>query len=280
MKIAVITQVFNEDFFLPIWLNHYGRLFGYANLFVIDDGSDDGSLNDWRIRNIIKKKRAPLDESERAQFVSKVHSELLKKYDIVIYTDCDELIVLDPQAGGDLRDFLGQLRVNCISFIGFNVLHDYGKEPDIDLKKPLFSQRHFLKFEWGYCKPLASRVPILWSPGFHKCNLATSTSRFLFLFHLRSIDYRNSVRRQKSLNSVSFSANAIKKNHSMHFRWDAETYLKHLYNEPNEGIPLASSLELADVFIQEMKVRNSSPPVVRVPGRFENTIELSGGHRR
>jgi len=38
-----MTMVFNERIFLPIWLAHYGVQFGYENLFIIDDGSNDGS---------------------------------------------------------------------------------------------------------------------------------------------------------------------------------------------------------------------------------------------
>ena len=65
MKIAVVTMVFNEREFLPIWLRHYGPQVGYENLFVIDDGSTDGSTNNECIINLIKKPHGVFDEEDR-----------------------------------------------------------------------------------------------------------------------------------------------------------------------------------------------------------------------
>lgn len=278
MSIAVITQAYNEGFFLPIWLHHYGRLVGYENLFVIDDGSDDGSTDDPRIRNILRKEREPLNESEKASFISGYHAELLKRYDVAIFTDCDELIVVDPAAGVDFKTYIEAMiavRSSCIRPIGFNVLHDVGREPAIDLDKSLFSQRHYLRFQKGYCKPLISSVPIQWTPGFHDCNLKTEVNKNLILFHLRSIDYQHSARRIRSLNTVEFSAHAIRANHSYHFRWEEDRYLKSLYDEQNAGIPTASRLELAEVFLRQVRGRDGGNPVVRVPARFTDAVQLS-----
>jgi hypothetical protein len=50
-EVAAIAMVFNEPVFLPIWLAYYGVELGYENLFVIDDGSNDGFVCDGRIVN-------------------------------------------------------------------------------------------------------------------------------------------------------------------------------------------------------------------------------------
>lgn len=146
MKISVITTVFNERVFLPIWLNHYGPKLGYENLFVIDDGSDDGSTLDNRIINLIKKNRTPQDENDRAKLLSCFHAELLNYYDLVIYTDVDEIIVVDPILGLSLNKYLSVDNYEYKNVIGLNVLHRIEKEAQIDFDKPLFEQRKFVRF--------------------------------------------------------------------------------------------------------------------------------------
>ena len=87
MNVAAITMVFNEACFLPVWLKHYGSQLGYGNLFVIDDGSTDGSTANLAIANLITKKRCLFDEDARAQLISRFHEELLHLYDVVLYAD-------------------------------------------------------------------------------------------------------------------------------------------------------------------------------------------------
>ena len=42
---AAVTFVYNESFNLPLWRRHYGAQLGTENLFIVDDGSDDGSTD-------------------------------------------------------------------------------------------------------------------------------------------------------------------------------------------------------------------------------------------
>src|SRR5262245_11380328 len=97
MAIAAITMAYNEAAFLPIWVNHYGSALGESNLFVIDDGSTDGSASANGGYNYLRKGRAAFDEDDRALLVSEFHKQLLSAYDTVIFTDVDELIVVDPR---------------------------------------------------------------------------------------------------------------------------------------------------------------------------------------
>ena len=122
MKIAAATMVFNERIFLPIWLDHYGAQLGYENLFIIDDGSTDGSTSDKRIVNLVKKNRNLLDENDRVNLVSSFHEKLLDYYDIVIYTDSDEIIVVDPIVQMSLRDYLVMSDFTYKTVTGLNVL--------------------------------------------------------------------------------------------------------------------------------------------------------------
>jgi hypothetical protein len=84
IKVAVVTMCKNESEFLPIWLNYYGGLFGFENLYIIDDDSSDGSTQDSRIVNVVRRRKTPFDDGMRAIFISLIQHELLKNYELVI----------------------------------------------------------------------------------------------------------------------------------------------------------------------------------------------------
>ena len=104
MKIAAITMAFDEPFFLPLWIRHYGEAFGYENLYVIDDGSTDGSAQGLGAANVMRRPRVPFDDQERADLISLIEIELLRTNDAVVYTDTDEFIIADPSTGKTLRE--------------------------------------------------------------------------------------------------------------------------------------------------------------------------------
>lgn len=287
MKIAIVTQVYNESFFLPIWLNHYGPLFGYENLFIIDDGSTDNSTSDHRIRTLIRKKHTVLDEDDRALLVSLFHEELLRFYNIVIYVDCDELIVVDPKCGLSLVNYLRQIDRDQTNVIGFNVLHRVAFEGGLDVNMALFEQRKFVHFSPEYCKPLISRTPIRWLARFHASNKVPAYDVNLFLFHLRAVDFENSKRRIKTLNTIQLSTNALHKGQGTHFQLRETDYLKQLLFLDDDLFRDAISAEPIDIFRNYISTRRDgglnpraldffvwdSKPIV-IPDIFKNVIIL------
>src|SRR5438132_5203078 len=96
MKIAIVTMVYNERVNLPIWIRPYSAHCPGAALFVIDHGSDDGSTQGLPGINLIPLPRTPFDDQTRTEFVTDFQHALLRFYDIVIYTDCDDMLVADP----------------------------------------------------------------------------------------------------------------------------------------------------------------------------------------
>ena len=95
-RIAIMTMVYNESTNLPIWIGHYRRTAPSANLFVIDHGSDDGSTAPVSGVTRIPLPRGELDERDRTFLINSLQQGFLRYYDIVIYADCDELLVPDP----------------------------------------------------------------------------------------------------------------------------------------------------------------------------------------
>ena len=106
MATAVITFTYNESVNLPIWMKYYGDLFGQKNLYVVDRGSDDGSVNDIGDVNLIRVPRNDFDEHQKTNFMSTFHKSLLNFYDTVIISDCDELLVVDPEKHSNLREYI------------------------------------------------------------------------------------------------------------------------------------------------------------------------------
>lgn len=273
LRTAVFTMVYNESLFLPVWLEHYGRLFGLENCFVIDDGSDDSSISDARIRNLISKQRGELDEDERALLVSCIHSELLTRYDQVIYTDADELIVVDPAISSDLGAYLSAHNHVHLTPIGFDVIHRTSSESPLNLSGPLFEQRNYLRFRKDYCKTLISRTPLKWVAGFHASDLKPVYDKNLFLFHLRAVDQEYSRQRIRTLNQIRFSENSRRKAHGTHFQWSEDAYLEHLYGLPDSVFSQASRKEPID-FFDENALCDASE-LVEIPLRFKNTVQLT-----
>ena len=258
MRIAAVTMVYDEDIFLPLWLNYYGACFSPENLFVIDDGSTDGSTGNPLIRNLVSKKRALLDEDDRAALVSHVHEALLGVYDVVIYTDVDEFIVIDPDAGMSLTQYLSTKQFACTAPIGFEVIHRREREAGIDFLRPLFEQRRFVRFDVDYSKPAISRRPIRWGPGFHRCDLKYKIDCNIILFHLRSVDYELSRRRIAKLNRVRFSQSSIENDYGWQFRLDQEQYLAFLYGSGDTRFEDATERELDAMFLAYIRTGDRS----------------------
>jgi SEC-C motif/Glycosyl transferase family 2 len=273
--VAAITMVFNESLLLPIWLNYYGSKFGQENLFVIDDGSNDMSIRNSNIVNLISRKRGYWDDRERARTLSYFHEELLRYYDVVLYADADEFIVLDPKLEISLKDYLISSDKQWINPIGLNVLHDWPREGPLDLTKPLFTQRAYVQFDHLYCKPTISRVPMRWTVGLHFSARAPCYATDLYLFHLRAMDYDISKARIRNFNSVPLSEDSVRNNYGFYWRMPEQEYLNLFFSMPESEFTKARS-EL-DFSAELPRINKGSfiGPVARVPSRFRNAIELT-----
>ena len=76
-RIAAVTMAYNEPDFATLWAAHYGAEVGARHCFIIDHGSDDGSLEALGGVNIVAIPRSPQDDARRAKFVSAFCASLL-----------------------------------------------------------------------------------------------------------------------------------------------------------------------------------------------------------
>ena len=116
-KIAAITMVRNDDFYLRKWVQYYSReLGGREHLYIYFDGVDQEIGDFCRGTNAFKVpkigKKVVEAEKGRLQFLSWKAAELLSGgYDLVIGVDADEFIVVDPKLGKTLVEYLSGLKI-------------------------------------------------------------------------------------------------------------------------------------------------------------------------
>lgn len=265
-------MVYNERINLPIWLAHYGHSVPGAELFVIDHGSDDGSTDGLDQAARIPLPRREMDELPRIRFMRLLQASLLQYYDMVIYTDCDELIVVDPALSMTLGDYLASTDYEYASPIGLNVQHIVEQEPPLDPNRNLLSQRRYCYFRSDMCKPLITRVRLKWEPGFHGCDRPLRIDPNLYLFHLKCIDRDRALARQAILRAVKWTQKAIDAQHGAHHRFDDALFLRQFFLDPSnrfrrEGAaPFAFGDEIAQL------ERQAGPAGVPLPPPFNGPI--------
>ena len=198
---AIVTMVHNEPVFLPIWLRYYSRWFASNDIYVLDNGSTDGSTRREGFHRI-PVRHDSVDHTWMVRMIEDVQHELLDRYDVVVVTDVDEIIAVAPQRG-TLGEYLDWFEEEWINPLGYEVIHIRNREPPLRLEEPILDQRRFWFVNGAYDKAAVATVPMTWKPGFHsradhQCNFEPD----LRLIHLHRMDYdicreRHRTRRHK-----------------------------------------------------------------------------------
>ena len=197
-RIAVITMVRDEEFFLRKWVEYYAGEFGRENLYILFDGEDQ-QVPDFcagthtfihkRLRNSIGQ-----GERQRLDLLSDMASRLLGEegYEIVVGVDCDEFLIVDPACGESLREFLSKQDIrNSISPLGIDIAQHLEKETEIDAGRKFLQQRSFGVIDARYTKASVISRPLRWDKGFHRVKGQNyHISPDLYLFHFGCIDMK------------------------------------------------------------------------------------------
>lgn len=232
MRTAVITFVYNEQVNLPIWRSYFAPVFGEENLFVVDHQSTDGSTDNLGRINKIFLYRGELDEHKRCVFMASFQRALLEYFDVVIYTDCDEIIVPDTTKYRDLADYIERREFRCVSPVGLNLQHIIDTELPLDLEQPILRQRRFCMFNASACKPLLTRVPVRWATGFHTSDQPVDIDPDLFMFHLKRMDYNVSFNRHRLNKEMSWAQSSLEKQHGAHARYEYPRFVRESFFDP------------------------------------------------
>ena len=188
-RIAIVTIVHQSPVILRKWITHHSTLVGQRNLFVIAHGTcpeHQDFKGEYNYLTVPRLFHLDID-AQRMNAVSDFVSFLQHYYDAVLYTDADELLLLDPSLDISFQDHILSDTEKTRAPLFFNII----PKPDqtsLDWQKPILSQSLALSFNPKLCNPcvfyqrphLFGRHATLEVP--HRIDPG------LFMFHLKYVD--------------------------------------------------------------------------------------------
>lgn len=257
-KMAAMTMVGGDHFFLERWVEYYGRQLGRQNLFVLSHGGDPEHKRIAAGCNVIY---LPFDETRdcfnqrRWQMLSRVTSGFTSFYNWVLVGDVDEIVAVDPDVSDNLVEYLSRLPdrrgPKVITPFAIEMVHNPALEPEpITEGRNILDVRRIFRLNANYAKPCITAGKIDIVPGGH---FATHPTLYLdphlYLFHLRFIDYsmteaRLATRRaQRTLQSGALDQ-VDRRATGWDTAWDT-------YSALSKETPIAETIDFPD-FRQEM----------------------------
>ena len=196
-RIAALTMVRNDDFYLRKWVEYYGRELGKENLWIYFDGTDQTIAPFCEGTNAFLHEKignqVVAAEKGRLRFLSERAASLLEQgYDLVIGVDADEFIVVDPKREISLREYLSAQKIGVsLSALGLDFGQKLGEEGDITENEPFLKQRHYAQIGTRYTKPSIVAKPCIWGSGFHRVKGHNfHIAKDLYLMHFGYFDKR------------------------------------------------------------------------------------------
>lgn len=186
----------NDAFFLKHWIEYYGSQLGKDNLYIFLDGTDQPVPENAETATVTHCERIPGQvvsaEKRRLTHLSNAAAELLKKYDLVIGTDADEFLIVDPECNETLLSYLSRLDIKTsVSGLGLDVGQKMEEEQVIDENSPFLSQRRYAVLSPRYTKPVVLAKPLQWGSGFHRVKGHNyKIDKNLYLFHFGVFDMK------------------------------------------------------------------------------------------
>lgn len=277
-RICAITMVRNDEFNLRNWVEYYGNQLGRQNLRIYFDGEDqtippfcEGIHTELRPRNpgqVVKS------EKLRLRFLSNIAKRLMtdEGYDIIIGVDADEYLIVDPNVGMNLTEYLSHININTsVSGLGIDVGQHLKEEQPIDISRPILSQRNYAYLCSRYTKPSVITTPVMWGSGFHRIKGHNfHIDKNLFLFHFGSIDL--DMIKQRLGDSDLLSTGRLH-----HIKKRAKTIYVVTENKARDwdktvGKMLKVQQTLRQLFAWNKPWNPITKVVVRIPERFKNIL--------
>ena len=190
-------MVRNDDFFLRKWVEYYGAQLGREHLYIWFDGTDQQIPSFCEGTNAIAIPKIGTDvvsnDKGRVAVMSAKAAELFAAgYDLVIGTDADEFVVVDPKLGLSLPEYLSACKIGVsLSPLGLDFGQKLGEEGDIDAAEPFLRQRHYAQLGTRYTKCSVLARPCQWGSGFHRVRGHNfHIAKDLYLLHFGYFDQK------------------------------------------------------------------------------------------
>ncbi|MEH6737434.1 MAG: glycosyltransferase family 2 protein [Sulfitobacter sp.] len=190
--VAAVTMVRDDAFFLTAWLKHYGDLFGRQNCYVINHGYGSEVAELAAGCNIIGIPGDPHKnfDVKRWGLLNNLVGGLRKYYRHVIVGDVDELVVVDPDTGKNLLQYLEDTpEKRILTPLGLEVIHRVDLEPEA-VGEHIIGPRRYVRPAPHYSKPCVVSAAAKISRGGHFSQYPKlHTPDDLYLFHLKFCDF-------------------------------------------------------------------------------------------
>ena len=222
---AAITMVRDDAFFLTAWLRHYGDMLGRENCYVINHGRGDAVADLATGCNVIGIPGDPHPnfDMKRWRLLNGLVGGLRSYYNHIIVGDVDELVVVDPEAGVNLLEFLEKQPLRrVLTPLGLEVIHRIDLEPDA-IDGAILGPRRHVRLAPHYSKPCILSLGTKIARGGH---FTQADKLFapdpLYLLHLKFCDFANYVSVMNQRNAVTDAVGVGVKEAAIGRHWFAE----------------------------------------------------------
>jgi hypothetical protein len=243
---AAVTMVRDDAFFLKAWLRHYGDTLGRENCYIINHGYGTEVAELAQGCNIIGIPGDPHKnfDVKRWGLLNNLVGGLRKYFRHVIVGDVDELVVVDPQRGLNLLEFLEETpEKRILTPLGLEVIHRVELEPDAVVDH-IIGPRRYVRPAPHYSKPCVVSAPAKLSRGGHFSQYPKlHTPDDLYLFHLKFCDFAQYTGAMDRRNAVTQEMGDDIKGTSIGRHWFGEAR-----GEDREIFEGFAELELEDGF--------------------------------
>lgn len=275
-NIKAVTMVRN-DRFLEKWVEYYGARLGKDNLYVFFDGEDQvpPAFCEGVHTEVVPKMQGNVvsTERQRSRFISEKAAGLFKEgADMVIATDADEFLVVDPDMGMELAEFLSRLPDKpCHSGLGVDVLQDLATEGPIDFSRPFLEQRHRGWLYSRYTKPSVITRPLTWGAGCHRVKGKNfHIAEGLFLFHFGGVDLEH-------LRQISADASRVAQGWTRHQLKRSRAIARISRIKARKWEPLVKAMRWMQTICRPVFAINKPTTyglkfVARIPNRFSDKV--------
>lgn len=240
---AVQTMVHNEPVFFPVWLRYYSRFFAPEDIYVLDNGTTDGSTaGSGFVR--IPVTHDSVDHAWMARTLADHQRELFNHYGAVLTTDVDEIVAPLPE-WGPLDAYIDRLDESFVNCFGYEILHLRDREAAYRPDLPVLAQRRYWFANDGYDKPALATEPMSWEPGLHtRTDGRLNFDPDLRLIHLHRMDYDICLERHRLRRAREWNAHDIRSSWASHNRLvDGPSFDRWFYRET--GFSDETGIEIA-----------------------------------
>jgi hypothetical protein len=174
---AAFTITRNEPLFLRVWLNYMTKVFPPEDVYVINNSTTDGSVEEARalhptVNFVFRDSPVAHVSLFLKGTVEAFQRELLQRYRVVVFSETDEYLIPSTRYAG-LLDYCQQFNDDPTSTRrraqGWNVVQQIDTEPAVR-REPgasLLEARNSMWLLPTYDKTLITKKPIVYQKGFH-----------------------------------------------------------------------------------------------------------------